>query len=184
MAHAQITVEPYGGSEKENFRQFEQLFRGCIGVAGIAAGQQGNFLQLHLRNDAFRYYQTLPDATRLNVNQSLDALRAHFCNPGLQEVHILSLEPERFDPKKGTPENFLVKLHQSANKAYPFLIYQQLPQSTPLQQMQQQNKHDLTQRQENVQQDYKQQQTIRKKRYEDWVAEIKTNGTTTSKTSQ
>lgn len=99
MAQAQITVEPYGGTDKENFRQFEQLFRGFIGVANIAAGQQSNFLQLHLRDNALRYFQTLPEATRQDVNLSLNALREHFCNVQLQEVHVLKLEQEMFDPR-------------------------------------------------------------------------------------
>ena len=83
-ANAQITVEPYSGSEKESFRQFEQLFRGFSGVAGIAAGQQANFLQLHLRDAALRYFQTLPALTRADVDLSLTALRDHFCNQDLQ----------------------------------------------------------------------------------------------------
>ena len=45
-ANAQITVDPYSGTE--SFRQFEQLFPVCIGVAAITNAQQANFLQLHL----------------------------------------------------------------------------------------------------------------------------------------
>ena len=119
MAHAQIQVEPYTGAETENFRQFEQLFRGFIEVAGIDPGQRSNFLQLHLRSDALRYFQNLPDATRRDVDLSLQALKDRFCHPQLQEVHILRLEKEHFDPKKDSPENFLVKVQQSAMRAYP-----------------------------------------------------------------
>ena len=118
-ANAQITVEPYSGSEKESFRQFEQLFRGFIGVAGVAAAQQANFLQLHLRDAALRYFQTLPAPTRADVDLSLTALRDHFCNQDLQEVHVLKLEQLRFDSKKDTPENFLVNLQTKAQRAYP-----------------------------------------------------------------
>ena len=118
-ANAQITVEPYSGTEKESFRQFEQLFRGFIGVAAIPNAQQANFLQLHLRGDALRYFQTLPEATRQDVELSLTALRDHFCNTQLQEVHILRLEQKKFDPKIDTPENFLVTLQTAAQRAYP-----------------------------------------------------------------
>ena len=118
-ANAQITVEPSSGSKKESFWQFEQIFRGFIGVAGIAAGQQANFLQLHLRDAALRYFQTLPAPTRADVDLSLTALRDHFCNQDLQEVHVLKLEQLRFDPKKDTPENFLVNLQTKAQRAYP-----------------------------------------------------------------
>ena len=118
-AQAQITVDPYSGEETENFRQFEQLFRGFVGVAGIAANQQANFLQLHLRGPALRFFQTLPEVTRNDVNLSFTALRDHFCNVQLQEFHVLNLEKLRFDPKTDTPENFLVTIQTKAIRAYP-----------------------------------------------------------------
>ena len=119
MAHAQISVEPFGGSEKEDFGQFEQLFRGYIGVAAIDPPQQANFLQLHLRDDALRFYQTLPAAIRANVPNSLTALHDNFCNPHLQEVHVLKLEQLKFDPSKDSPENYLVNLTKKVQRAYP-----------------------------------------------------------------
>ena len=119
MAHAQVSVQPYGGTEKEDFSEFEQLFQGYIGVAAIPNAQQANFLQLHLRDNALRFYQTLGPATRANVPASLIALRDHFCNPQLQEIHVLNLEQLRFNPKTDTPENFLVNLTKKAQRAYP-----------------------------------------------------------------
>ena len=119
MAHAQVSVEPYGGTEKEDFSEFEQLFQGYIGVAAIPKAQQANFLQLHLRDNALRFYQTLGPKTRANVPASLIALRDHFCNLQLQEIHVLNLEQLRFDPKTDTPENFLVNLTKKAQRAYP-----------------------------------------------------------------
>ena len=49
MAHAQINITPFIVSETDNFNEFEQLITGAIGVAAIAAVQQANFLQLHLK---------------------------------------------------------------------------------------------------------------------------------------
>ena len=119
MTHAQVLVEPYGGSEKEDFSEFELLFQGYIGVAAIPNAQQANFLQLYLRDNALRFYQTLGPATRANVLVSLIALRDHFCNPQLQKVHVLKLEQLRFNPKTNTPKNFLVNLTKKAQRAYP-----------------------------------------------------------------
>ena len=115
MTHAQVSVEPYGGTEKEDFSEFEQLFQGYIGVAAIPNAQQANFLQLHLRDNALRFYQTLGSATRANVPASLIALRDHFCNPQLQEIRVLNLEQLRFNTKTDTPENFLVNLMKKAH---------------------------------------------------------------------
>ena len=100
MAHAQVTVEPFGGSDTDDFAQFEQLFQGYVGVAGIANDQQVNYLQLHLRDNALQFFQTLPALTSADVPLSLAALRDHFCNPQLQEVHVLKLQQSKFDIKK------------------------------------------------------------------------------------
>ena len=72
--------------------------------------QQANFLQLHLREAALRFYQTLPAAIRANVENNLTALRDPFCNPQLQEVHVLKLEQLRYDSKTDSAENFLPDL--------------------------------------------------------------------------
>ena len=66
-----------------------------------------------------RFFQTLPAATRADVNLSLTALRDHFCHQDLQEVLVLKLEQLRFDNKTDTPENFLVNLQTKAQRAYP-----------------------------------------------------------------
>ena len=56
MTHAHINITPFSGSETHNFNEFEQLITGGIGVAAIAGAQQANFLQLHLKGDALRYF--------------------------------------------------------------------------------------------------------------------------------
>ena len=119
MAQPQLTLSPYSGLEKENFREFEQLLRSILAVAAIPANQQANFLQLHLRDAALRYILTLPDATRQDLALSLNSLKDHFCNPQLQELHVLKLENLKFDPKTDNPEFFLVTLQTKALKAYP-----------------------------------------------------------------
>ena len=118
-ANAQITVEPYSGAENQSFRQFEHLFRGFIGVAAIPNNQQSNIPQLHLQHAALRYFQTLPEATRNDLELSLTALSDHFANQDLQEVHVLKLEQLGFDSKTDSPENFLVNLQTKAQRAYP-----------------------------------------------------------------
>ena len=115
----QLSLTPYSGLEKENFREFEHLLRSILAVAAVPQAQQANFLQLHLRDAALRYFQTLPVATRADLDLSLTALRDHFCNPRLQELHVLKLENLKFDPKTDNPENFLVTLQTKALKAYP-----------------------------------------------------------------
>ena len=97
MAQPQLTLNPFSGSEKENFREFELLLRSILAVAALPANQQANFSQLHLRDAALRFFQTLPVATRQNLELSITALRDRFCNPQLQELHVLKLENMKFD---------------------------------------------------------------------------------------
>ena len=77
-----------------------------------------NFLQLHLRDAALRFFQTLPDATRSDLDLFLTTLRDRFYNPHLQELHVLTLEILKFDSKTDTPETFSVTLQTKALKAY------------------------------------------------------------------
>ena len=113
MAHAQINITPFSGSETDNFNEF------AIGVAAIAAEQQANFLQLPLKGDALRYFLTLPESTRLLIEDTITALRNGFTHDDLREIRIIKLENQKFNPKTDTVKNFLVKLRTEANKAYP-----------------------------------------------------------------
>ena len=67
----------------------------------------------------YDFFKTSPLATRQILELSITALRDRFCNPQLQELHILKLENMKFDSKTDTPENFLVTLQTKATKAYP-----------------------------------------------------------------
>ena len=91
MAHAQFNITPFSGSETDNSNEFEQLITVAIGVAAIAAAQQPNFLQLHLKGDALRYLLTLPEATRLVFEDSITALRNRFTQDDLREIRIIKL---------------------------------------------------------------------------------------------
>ena len=96
MAQPQLTLSPFSGSKKENFREFK-LLRSVLAVAALPANQQANFSQLHLRDAALRFFQTLPLATRPNLELSITALRDWFSNPQLQELHVLKHEIVKFD---------------------------------------------------------------------------------------
>ena len=140
----QLPLTPFSGLEKENFREFEHLLRSILEVAAVPQAQQANFLQLHLRDAALRYFQTLPVATREDLDLSLTALRDHFCNPRLQELHVLNLENLKFDPKTDNSENFLVTLQTKALKTYPDPNPPALDRSTVPHWMPRWNKQDLT----------------------------------------
>ena len=58
-------------------------------------------------------------ATRQILEFSITALGGRFCNPQLQELHILKIEYMKFDSKTDTAENFLVTLQTKLMKAFP-----------------------------------------------------------------
>ena len=89
MAQSNITLRSFAGTENESFREFERLLRSIIGVAAIANNQRANFLQLHFKVAASRYFQTLPEATGADFELSLTSLRNHINNPQLVELHII-----------------------------------------------------------------------------------------------
>ena len=46
MTQLQFTLNPFSGSEKENFREFELLLRNFLKVAALAANQQAKFFKI------------------------------------------------------------------------------------------------------------------------------------------
>ena len=64
MAQPQPKPNPFSGSEKENFREFELLLRSISAVAALPANRQANFLQLHLRDVALRFFSDFASGNR------------------------------------------------------------------------------------------------------------------------
>ena len=69
----------------------------------------------------------MPQATRDNFELSITALRNHYCNPNLRELHKLQLQNLKFDHKTGNPEDFLVQIQIKATQAYPDPVFAPIP---------------------------------------------------------
>ena len=121
MAAAQslVTIQKFGGTSSENWTDFESLFRSLVEVANIDAAQRVGYLKLQLKDSALQFFHTLDNATRGDLELTLTALKNHFCNPNLKEIHHINLENLKFNLKTESPEEFLVKLQNLALKAYP-----------------------------------------------------------------
>ena len=94
-----ITLNPFRGKADENWPNFESLVRRLINVGNFAAANQPQFLQLHLPDQALQFFRTLPQATRDNFDLSITALRNHYCNPNLRELHELQLQKSKIWPQ-------------------------------------------------------------------------------------
>ena len=91
MAHPRLTLNPLFGSEKETFCEVGLLLRSILAMVALPANQQANFLQLHLRDAALPFFQTLPLATRQILELPITALRDWFCKHQLQEWQALKV---------------------------------------------------------------------------------------------
>ena len=113
-----VSIQKFGGSSTENWTDFELLFRSLIDVANINADRRVDYLKLQLQDAALQFFHTLDDRTRNDLELTLTALKDHFCNPKLKEIHHIYLENLKFN-KTDSPEEFVVKLQNLALKAYP-----------------------------------------------------------------
>ena len=114
-----VSIQKFGGSSTENWTDFESLFRSLIDVANMNANRRVDYLKLQQQDAALQFFHTLDDRTRIDLELTLTALKDHFCNPKLKEIHHINLENFKFNNKTDSPEEFMVKLQNLALKAYP-----------------------------------------------------------------
>ena len=126
-----ITLKPFRGKADENWPDFESLLKSLINVGNIPNANRPQFLQLHLLDQALQFFRTLPQATRDNFDAAITALRNHYCNPNLRELHKLQLHNLKFDHKHGSPEDFLVQVQIKATQAYPDPVLPPIPPANP-----------------------------------------------------
>ena len=114
-----VSIEKFGGSSTENWADFKSLFRSLVDVAYINADRRVGYLKLQLQDAALSFFHTLDDETRNDLELTLTALKDHFCNPNLKEIHHINLENLKFNNQTDSPEEFVVTLQTLALKAYP-----------------------------------------------------------------
>ena len=88
-------------------------------MANINADRRVDYLKLQLQDAALQFFHTLDDETRNDLELTFTALKDHFCNPNLKEIHHINLENLKFKNKTDSPEEFVVKLQNLALKGYP-----------------------------------------------------------------
>ena len=82
-----VSIQKFRSSSKENWTDFESLFRSLVDVANISADSLVDYLKLQLQDAALQVFHTLNDETRIDLELTLTALKDHFCNPNLKEIH-------------------------------------------------------------------------------------------------
>ena len=87
MAQSNITLTKFSGGDSENWNDFEALLRSTMDVADVQNARRPGFLKLHLEGAALQFFQTLDNATQTHLENAITALRNHYCNPQLTELH-------------------------------------------------------------------------------------------------
>ena len=88
-------------------------------MANINAQGRVDYLKLQLQDAALQFFHTLDDRTKNHLELTLTALKDHFCNSNLKEIHHINLENLNFNNKTESSEEFVVKLENLALTAYP-----------------------------------------------------------------
>ena len=118
-AQSLVTIQKFRGISSENWTDFKSLFRSFVEVANIDAAQRVGYLKLQLKDSALQFFHALDNATRGDLDLTLTALKNHFCNSNLKEIHHINLENLKFYHKIESPQKLLVKLQNLALKTYP-----------------------------------------------------------------
>ena len=116
-----INLKSFTGSPKENFNQFEGLFRASLAVARIpeADNQRARYLYLHLSGNALNFYLSQPEATRDDVELALTALRERYAGLDKRATTDALLSNRKFDSETEEPDDFLTDLQRLAVVAIP-----------------------------------------------------------------
>ena len=117
-----INLQPFSGLESDNFNQFENPLRSCIGLAGVEEANRHLYLHLHLKGTALSFFDQLPEATRQNFDEALTSLRNRYVNPDRLESHKLKFTTRKYNASKETVHDFLTELQRMANLAFPDIV--------------------------------------------------------------
>ena len=92
-----IQLKAFGGTPKENWNQFESLFRASLAVARIptADSQQCQYLHLHLWGTALSFYLGLTQA-----QQSLRCLRNRYAGADKRRNFEFELNNRKFERRR------------------------------------------------------------------------------------
>ena len=126
-----ITLNPFRGKIDKIWPDFETLLRSLMNVGWMAAGNQPQFLQLYLLDEALQFFRTSPELTRDNFDLTITALRNHYSNTNLRELHKVQLQNLKLEHKTGNPEDFLVKVQTKATQIYPDPVLAPIPPANP-----------------------------------------------------
>ena len=117
-----VNLQPFKGTEKENLNEFLRQLASCIQIAGIADNDRHQYLHLLLKGGALTFFDQLPEATRVDYDLAVAALRERYQNDQRVQLQKLIFSARKLKSSEESAQDFLTDLQRLAFEAYPNVV--------------------------------------------------------------
>ena len=114
-----VNLQPFKGTEKENFDEFLRQLESCTQVAGIPDDQRHRYLHLHLKGGALTFFDQQEAAVRDDYDAAVAALRNRYQNDQRIQLQKILFNSRKMKVSDESPQDFLTELQRLALEAYP-----------------------------------------------------------------
>ena len=114
-----VNLQPFKGTEKENFDEFLRQLESCTQVAGIPDDQRHRYLHLHLKGGALTFFDQQEAAVRDDYDAAVNALRNRYQNDQRIQLQKILFNSRKMKISDESPQDFLTELRRFALEAYP-----------------------------------------------------------------
>ena len=114
-----VNLQPFKGTEKENFDEFLRQLESCTQVAGIPNDQRHRYLHLHLKGGALTFFDQQEAAVRDDYDAAVAALRNRYQNDQRIQLQKILFNSRKMKVSDESPQDFLTELQRLALEAYP-----------------------------------------------------------------
>ena len=112
-----VNLQPFKGTEKENFDDFLRQLENCTKVAGIPNAQRHRYLHLHLKGGALTFFDQQEAAVR-DYDAAVEALRNRYKNNQRVQLQKILFNSRKMKASDESSQDFLTELQRLALEAY------------------------------------------------------------------
>ena len=99
----------FSGLPFEDFAVFERQIRSSIGLSAVPNGRRHHFLHLRLQEGELQFYEQLPNAVKIDFEDSMRHLRERYIHPDQTATLRLRFPEIKFNTQYATPEDYMTK---------------------------------------------------------------------------
>ena len=116
---AMTSPPPFEGNRNENYPLFEHQLRAAMQVHKIPPQEQVPMLLLRLKGKAQKFFISLPDAHKADLETAIYYLRKRYQNPNRAWTHSTTFKNRIWDAATESIEDYLLELRELAELAFP-----------------------------------------------------------------